>query len=592
MLVWTWGTWPQLLVDFGRELYVAWRLAEGDVLYRDIAYFNGPLSPHLNALWFRVAGPSLRNLVILNLVITASITVVLYGLLLRVASTSAAIAGALTFVFAFAFNHVEALGNDTYVAPYSHEATHGMLLSLAALLLFARGTRGSTIALAGSGFAIGLVFLTKAEIFLAIVLALAAGVFLDTGNAHGSRSRVRSAGVLVGAALTPILASVALLAIALPPTDAVHGTLGSWTSVFNGKLSALHYYRDALGLVNLDDNLLTILRWTAGYLGYVALVTGVALAVARTVAVSMALAAGVTLLTYLGLAGLSIDWFGLARPLVVILPALLTVVLRRAFAGRAAAADRATLRLQIACLVFASALLAKILFRVRLDEYGFVLAMPGCLVLVVVLVDWWPKAMPTAGSKRIVCAANLGALLLVATAVAGIAKQRIDQHSTPVGSDGDRFLATGAAGVVNALLEDIRIRTRADETLAVLPEGVMINYLARRVNPTGHVNFMPPEFAIFGEAPILQAFQANPPDWIVLVSRPVDEYGMRGFGLDFGVGLSEWVEQNYALDHAYGAPIERWNEQFGVELRRALRIDARSTDRDRFKAISRSPRAR
>jgi len=31
MLRWTWGTWPDVLVDFGRELYVAWRLAEGEV---------------------------------------------------------------------------------------------------------------------------------------------------------------------------------------------------------------------------------------------------------------------------------------------------------------------------------------------------------------------------------------------------------------------------------------------------------------------------------------------------------------------------------------------------------------------------------
>ena len=45
MLAWTWGTWPDVLVDFGGELYVPWRLAEGDVLYRDVAYFTGPLSP-------------------------------------------------------------------------------------------------------------------------------------------------------------------------------------------------------------------------------------------------------------------------------------------------------------------------------------------------------------------------------------------------------------------------------------------------------------------------------------------------------------------------------------------------------------------
>ena len=28
----------------------AWQLSEGAVLYRDIAYFNGPLSPYFNAM--------------------------------------------------------------------------------------------------------------------------------------------------------------------------------------------------------------------------------------------------------------------------------------------------------------------------------------------------------------------------------------------------------------------------------------------------------------------------------------------------------------------------------------------------------------
>src|SRR3989304_1843952 len=68
-------TWMKLcdpIVDFGRELYIPWRITEGDGLYRDIAYFNGPLSPYVNALWFMLFGVSLRTLVIANLCILAA----------------------------------------------------------------------------------------------------------------------------------------------------------------------------------------------------------------------------------------------------------------------------------------------------------------------------------------------------------------------------------------------------------------------------------------------------------------------------------------------------------------------------------------
>ena len=68
----------ELLVDFGRELYVPWRITQGDVLYRDIAYFSGPLSPHVNALWFWSFGPGVRNVLILNFLVLAAFTWLAY----------------------------------------------------------------------------------------------------------------------------------------------------------------------------------------------------------------------------------------------------------------------------------------------------------------------------------------------------------------------------------------------------------------------------------------------------------------------------------------------------------------------------------
>src|SRR3954471_958957 len=37
----TWRKWSDLLVDFGSQLYIPWRLARGAVLYRDIHYITG-----------------------------------------------------------------------------------------------------------------------------------------------------------------------------------------------------------------------------------------------------------------------------------------------------------------------------------------------------------------------------------------------------------------------------------------------------------------------------------------------------------------------------------------------------------------------
>ena len=49
----TWRKWPDLIVDFGQQLYIPWRISAGAVLYRDLFYMaGGPLSQYYHALLF------------------------------------------------------------------------------------------------------------------------------------------------------------------------------------------------------------------------------------------------------------------------------------------------------------------------------------------------------------------------------------------------------------------------------------------------------------------------------------------------------------------------------------------------------------
>src|SRR4051812_44070146 len=127
MLAWTWRGWPDPIVDFGRELYVPWQISKGAVLYSDIAYFNGPLSPHFNALVFKLLGPSVMSLVYSNLLWLTALIVMLYRLLVTVADRLAATTACLVFVTVFAFVQLVQVGNYNYVTPYSHEITHGLV---------------------------------------------------------------------------------------------------------------------------------------------------------------------------------------------------------------------------------------------------------------------------------------------------------------------------------------------------------------------------------------------------------------------------------------------------------------------------------
>ncbi|HZM00039.1 MAG TPA: hypothetical protein VFD43_07280, partial [Planctomycetota bacterium] len=110
----------------------------------------------------------------------------------------------------------------------------------------------------------------------------------------------------------------------------------------------------------------------------------------------------------------------------------------------------------------------------------------------------------------------------------------------------DRFLAPApSAALVNGLLELIATHAGPGDTLAVLPEGSLLNCLSRRANPTPYTSVMPPEAIVFGEPAILAAYQSRPPDLVAVLPRDLSEYGRAGFGQDHLVGLWEWLTRNY-----------------------------------------------
>ena len=92
-------------------------------------------------------------------------------------SVAAATVACLTFIALFGFGQLADLGNYNFVTPYSHALTHGVLLSVATIFAFICYLRSSRCWPAGIiGLALGLTFLTKAEVFVAVAPAIACGL--------------------------------------------------------------------------------------------------------------------------------------------------------------------------------------------------------------------------------------------------------------------------------------------------------------------------------------------------------------------------------------------------------------------------------
>lgn len=574
MTWWTWGRWFDVLIDFGREVYVPWRLSDGAVLYRDLAYFDGPLSPYWNALLFRLFGVSIRTIVVTNLVLIAAQAAVIWKLMYEFSSRTGATIATLLFLLVFAFGHYFSTGNYSYVAPYSHPMTHGLLLSstavLCLVLLIKRGigTVGRIALAACGGLLTGLVFLTKAEMFLALAASVGGGLVLLIANNRGIalKATIAEACVWLLCALIAPLASVVLLSGSLGWETALEGTLGTWPHVIEGKSTQLRFYQSIMGIRDPIESIALLLgsagAWAAVIGGLY--VTDSSLRNAKGDRIWWEIGAFALLLFLLRL----IPWMHAFRPLPFLMFVLM-ICQMRLWWRESDTPIRKLAAGQCVVLIWAGMLLAKIFLQSWIVHYGFVLAMPATLITAVVLVDWLPRtAMKREGYGGVLMAGSLGIFAAMCVTLLSTSNHWMSKKALPIGEGADLFLSDdGRGAVLKDVIPALSEMIAEDETLAVIPEGVMINYLVRRENPSRYFTVIPWEVILFEEQNILEDWKANPPDWVLLVHRETAEYGFRWFGHDYGVGLMEWVDNNYIDMRLFGAPPYR-DEKFGAMLMR------------------------
>ena len=570
----SWGKWPDVLIDFGKDIYFAWQITEGAVLYRDLAHFLGPLSPYLNALWFEAFGVSLETVFLANLTAFAALLLIIYALLRYLAGPVSATVAVMVFVLAGAFTHVVAIGGYNFMAPNTHENTHSLLLAFVALACFAvRLHRGQRRALVAAGLAIGLAVLTRPAPAAAAGLAIGIGMLLAAWCEPGGWRRLPAdIGIIATGVVVPVLIAVSLFALAMPVPEAIRGVLSPWFVALDSGLRGLPTHRAGMGLDRLHEQLQGIMLSAAVIVLYFVGLFWLAWRIAPPVRYRRACAVFIFVMLC-GLFGWSLQspsgviaWVEAAQPLQLMMLAILVGLLIALARSRRYGKPQARLVLAVTLTVFALASLAKIIVNVRIYQYGYILTTPAVLVLVVALTHWLPGLLRRLkGWGELFAAGALAALVIWVVAVQTVSLNQYRQEVHVVATAPNWFLADRRGEFVAAALQDLKARALPGQTLAVLPEGAMMNFLAKRRNPTPFTNLMPVEFKLFGEAAIVRAYSENPPDFIVLAHKDTSEYGYQFFATDYAKPFAAWLAQHYRVVRIYGAePLK--SSRFGLAL--------------------------
>jgi hypothetical protein len=537
----SWRKWPDALIDFGRELYLPWQLMQGAVLYRDAEDFYGPFSQYLNAAIFRLFGPSMMVLVAANLLVFVAIVVLIYSLFRKAWGSLSAFSCSALFIALFGFSDATGLGNYNYATPYSHEATHGFLVCLLLVWTLARWLeRPSNWLCLSSGLLIGTAAVLKPEILFAAACTLATAAWL--GRHQVGRWQVSC---LMAGLVFPTIAFTAFFYRHVPILTALEYSSRAWLSVvastrFTGDPSQLAFLGFDQPLVRAWQHLTA----TGTALLCIAVAAGAAHFGDRFPRQRPVLLCA-TAATLLCVATLFIPWDIAGRCLLGVL-VLYAAVFRPS-------------GIRLLMTVLSLSLLARMALNGRLYQFGFYQAALATLTIVAVTVSELPDRLRLSVAGRaalrfsFACVLVPGALTMILWS-----QQLLAQKTYSVASGGDRFFAVDPSrdktgDFVNAVSSELR-RIAPGQTLLVLPDGEMINYLARMRSPVAPAFFFSSATLGGREAGVVEDLRRHPPDWILLISRDLTEFGVRQYGEREGQGklILEWTSSDYELAGSMG----------------------------------------
>jgi len=568
-LLWkTWLRWGDPLVDFPRDLYIAWRVSEGDLLYQKISNWYGPLSNLLQGAAFKIFGVGMDTMVWTNIVMVTAALLLLRAIFGSIGNRLSKWLVSILFLSVFAFGDYVVITNYNFITPYVSQATYsflGLLLVLWGLLRNLRTEKLLWLDVAGFGLAVA--YLDKPEATLAATGTLA--IYLTAQAIHQAQSGNpakwlrRALGSLGGGFLCLWLPVFIYFWLRSDAAFAWHAVNFVPYSLLNSSIrdSALH--SPTLQLLGGFDDVgrsLSAMFQATGLLGLTcALIAIGSRQWTRAVARSFSwwfwlLVACAPVLAFIGWRPSVAFWE--RSPSAFVIPVCLATLVCCGWSlweARRNGGDFSRALGLAVVGVAASLTMVRIILNARFSFYGVFmmpLAIFFCLHLMFV-----EAARPTPTSLRGNCllpVAFLPIVLMGCGAMVWVSMYYYGLKTLAVGSGRDRFYALPPpiqlnGWQLNTMLEAYQEMKPRPVSLAVFPEGIAVNYHLRLLSPLTELEHTPLALSYAGPGYVLAELRANPPQAVFLHSRNLMEFGVPYFGANEASGrdIALWFADKY-----------------------------------------------
>ncbi|MGH9368333.1 MAG: hypothetical protein ACRD3M_11730 [Thermoanaerobaculia bacterium] len=544
-ILFSWERWINPFVDGGREMIVPARLADGQLLYKDVMYHYGPAAPWFNAAALKLFG---RNLVVLELVGLAFSALIFWSLFRLTRRAGSRLSAAAGTALAAALC-VGAPNGGAFLFPYAFDA----LFALAGAFFALERLSGPASRLVNLSCAMGLALAlaSKPEVGGAAALVVLASAFRSERRREDLRRHatillagVGSAGLAYAVAFRGLTWEISCcegpLSLFSPPQE--------WRNVFrvasgladpagsaNRLLTATFLDLLLLGAVGFlasrrrPSSRAIVSPWEMSW--FVLLVAAVAFLASHT--------------------GGSIE--DRLPPLFLPMPIIALAAAGWSLRSPLAGASRSRFLLFAFSGLFATRVVIGLAYGAYTTPYS-IFALPGLIATAAVLVfDRLGHRLPDARAFR-----RCAAALFAALAVLGVLRlERLRPRSAWVlvkTDAGSLHMPAERANAVRETLEYLRWHARHTDRLVGFPETGFFNFVTGLVNPLRQDTIYPAILDAAAEERVAQRLENEKtgPRFVLLINQPAPAFGQFVFGADYAVRIWQVVSRRYRLAASFG----------------------------------------
>ena len=568
----SWHRWLSPLTDSGREMDLPFRLLSGELLYRDVNYLYGPFSPYFNALLYGIFGPSLNVLQSSGIIGSLLVILLSYRIARRLLEPSEAALAVLGVMVWLVFRP-----QGNLISPYAYAALHAAIFSLTGLLLSLRYRESERLTdLVLSGAMCGLAAASKLEFALpAFAATLLSVIFTRESGKIGKR-------IIIGIAPLVVM------------TLAVYGwflyKVGWEILVVDCHVFYTHLPQSLVTYnawrAGTNRPLASLLEMVGGFSVFVVAATFPVAAAGmfswvrqrrdaggrRSVLTSLALMVGASL-TAVSISQITqhMDgggWDGSplrAAPLVLLL--LIWFEWRKRHSTRVTPAV-------VMIAGFSLVMLLRVALRAPSGgPYGAFLLPTTYILFVYVLVraipDYIRARNASLPSSQSIAISLLTGVIVVGAIVTVIRYRTRFVHEVKA-ARGHFHVVSAHHPAIQEALDFLRQHSKADDRIAVFPEGSDIAFLSERRMPLRHQILLPGLVSDNEEVRMIEQLTTTPVRFVLVVNRSTAEFGPSVFGRDYYQSLGSTIEREYDLVKVCGRKtdpeIEIGDREFFIKI--------------------------